>query len=108
MGRKRKDFSDKFKIEVAKEALKKRAKETEVAAKYNISPSTLSEWMELFLDGKLETEEQKALREENEKLRAKQYEMLAARIAACCRMLRLLLAQNPFIFRVRICARQGM
>ena len=57
MGRKRKDFSDKFKIEVAKEALKKRAKETEVAAKYNIAPSTLSEWMELFLDGKLETEE---------------------------------------------------
>ena len=55
MGRKRKDFSDKFKIEVAKEALKKRAKETEVAAKYNIAPSTLSEWMELFLDGKLET-----------------------------------------------------
>ena len=54
--------------------------------------------MELFLDGKLETEEQKALREENEKLRAKQYEMLAARIAACCRMLRLLLAQNPFIY----------
>ena len=27
MGRKRKDFSDKFKLEVAKEALKKRAKE---------------------------------------------------------------------------------
>ena len=78
MGRKRKDFSDKFKIEVAKEALKKRAKETEVAAKYNIAPSTLSEWMELFLDGKLETEEQKALREENEKLRAKQDEMLAS------------------------------
>ena len=70
MGRKRKDFSDKFKIEVAKEALKKRAKETEVAAKYNIAPSTLSEWRELFRDGKLETEEQKALREENEKLRA--------------------------------------
>ncbi len=29
MGRKRKDFSDKFKLEVAKEALKKRAKEAE-------------------------------------------------------------------------------
>ena len=78
MGRKRKDFSDKFKIEVAKEALKKRAKEAEVAAKYNIAPSTLSEWMELFLEGKLETDEQKALREENEKLRAKQEEMLAS------------------------------
>ena len=65
MGRKRKDFTDKFKIEVAKEALKKRAKEAEVAAKYNIAPSTLCEWMELFLEGKLETDEQKALREEN-------------------------------------------
>ena len=43
----------------------------------------LSEWMELFPEGKLETDEQKALREENEKLRAKQYEMLAAWIAAC-------------------------
>lgn len=42
MGRKRKDFSDRFKIEVAKEALKKRAKEAEVAAKYNIAPSTPS------------------------------------------------------------------
>ena len=42
MGRKRTDFSDRFKIEVAKEALKKRAKEAEVAAKYNIAPSTLS------------------------------------------------------------------
>lgn len=78
MGRKRKDFSDKFKIEVAKEALKKRAKEAEVAAKYNIAPSTLCEWMDLFLEGKLETDEQKALREENEKLRAKQAEMLAS------------------------------
>ncbi len=57
MGRKRKDFTDKFKIEVAKEALKKRAKEAEVAAKYNIAPSTLCEWMELFLEGKLETDE---------------------------------------------------
>lgn len=78
MGRKRKDFSDKFKLEVAKEALKKRAKEAEVAAKYSIAPSTLSEWMEQFLEGKLETDEQKALREENERLRAKQDEMLAS------------------------------
>ena len=34
--------------------------------------------MDLFLEGKLETDEQKALREENEKLRAKQAEMLAS------------------------------
>ena len=61
MGRKRKDFSDKFKIEVAKEAFKKRTKEAEVAAKYNIVPSTLSDWMEQFLEVKLETDEQKAL-----------------------------------------------
>lgn len=78
MGRQRKNFTDKFKIEVAKEALKKRAKEAEIAAKYNIAPSTLSEWMEQFLEGKLETEEQKALREENERLRTKQEEMLAS------------------------------
>lgn len=45
MGRKRKDFSDKFKIEVARKALKKREKEAEVAVKYNIAPGTLSEWM---------------------------------------------------------------
>ena len=45
MVRKRKDFSDKFKIEVARKALKKRAKEAEVAVKYNIAPDTLSEWM---------------------------------------------------------------
>ena len=57
---------------------------------------------------KTETDEQKALREENEKLRAKQYEMLAARIAACCRMLRLLLAQNPFIFVCAKSARPGL
>lgn len=78
MGRKKKDFTDKFKIEVAKEALKKRAKEAEVAAKYNIAPSTLSEWMEQFLEGKLETDKQKSLREENDRLRAKQEEMLAS------------------------------
>ncbi len=64
--------------------------------------------MELFPEGKLETDEQKALREENEKLRAKQYEMLAAWIAACCRMLRLLLAQNPFIFVCAKSARPGL
>ena len=78
MGRKKKDFTDKFKIEVAKEALKKRAKESEVAAKYNIAPSTLTEWMNLFLEGKLETEEQKALRQDNERLRVQQEEMLAS------------------------------
>ena len=41
---------------------------------YNASQT----WMDLFLEGKLETDEQKALREENEKLRAKQDEMLAS------------------------------
>lgn len=33
MGRKRKDFTGKLKIEVAKEALKKRVNEAEVSAK---------------------------------------------------------------------------
>lgn len=55
MGRKRTYFSDKFKIEVTEKAPKKRAKEIEVAAKYNIFPSSFSEWMELFLEGKHET-----------------------------------------------------
>lgn len=53
MGRKRMYFSDKFKIEVTEKAPKKRAKETEVAAKYNIFPSSFSEWMELFLKGNM-------------------------------------------------------
>ena len=34
--------------------------------------------MEQFLEGKLETDEQKSLREENDRLRAKQEEMLAS------------------------------
>ena len=78
MGRKRKGYSDSFKIEVARAALDKRAKKADVATKYNVSPSMVSEWSELFLEGKLETEEQKKLREENEALRAKQEEMLAS------------------------------
>lgn len=78
MGRKKKDFSDSFKIEVVKEALKKRAKETEVAAKHNVAPSTLNDWIQQFMDGKLETEEQKRLRKENEELRASQEAMLAS------------------------------
>ncbi len=60
MGRKRTYFSDKFKIEVTEKAPKKRSKETVVAAKYNIFPSSFPEWMELFLEGKHETGEQKA------------------------------------------------
>lgn len=78
MGRKRKGYSDSFKIEVAKEGLNRKNKESEVAARYNIAPSTLTEWIQQFLDGKLETEEQKKLRKENEELRAKQEEMLSS------------------------------
>ena len=61
MGRKRKDFSDKFKLEVAKEALKKRAKE---------APMYICRLKELPVNSRC--------REENERLRAKQDEMLAS------------------------------
>ncbi len=69
MGRKRKVYTDKFKLSVAKEALKSGANRAEVAAKHSIAPSTLSEWIDQFLDGKLETDEQRELRASYEKLK---------------------------------------
>ena len=70
MGRKRKVYTDKFKIMVAKAALKAGANRAEIATKHSVSPSMLSEWTEQFLDGKFETDEQKALRESYEALKA--------------------------------------
>lgn len=69
MGRQRKHYTDKFKYEAVKEALKAGANRAEVAVKYNVSPSCLSEWVENFIEGKFETEEQKALKAEMQKLR---------------------------------------
>lgn len=63
MGRKRKVYQDKFKIDAVREALHSGADRTEVAIKYNIAQSTLSEWITMFLEGKILTDEQKALEE---------------------------------------------
>ena len=51
MGRKRKAYPDKFKIDAVREALHSGADRTEVAIKYNIAQSTLSEWITMFLEG---------------------------------------------------------
>jgi transposase-like protein len=61
MGRKRKTYPDHFKIDAVKEALQSGVDRSEVAIKYNIAQSTLSEWIAMFLDGKILTDEQKAL-----------------------------------------------
>ena len=63
MGRKRKAYPDKFKIDAVREALHSGADRTEVAIKYNIAQSTLSEWITMFLEGKILTDEQKVLEE---------------------------------------------
>ena len=63
MGRKRKAYQDKFKIDAVREALHSGTDRTEVAIKYNIAQSTLSEWITMFLEGKILTDEQKALEE---------------------------------------------
>lgn len=63
MGRKRKAYPDKFKIDAVREALQGGAGRTEVAIKHNIAQSTLSEWITMFLEGKILTDEQKALEE---------------------------------------------
>ena len=53
MGRKRKAYTDNYKIDAVKEALHNGADRAEVAIKYNIAQSTLSEWIAMFLDGKI-------------------------------------------------------
>ena len=44
--------------------------------KYNVSPSCLSEWVESFIEGKFETEEQKSMRQKIADLEAKNELML--------------------------------
>ena len=56
MGRKRKAYTDNYKIDAVKEALHNGADRAEVAIKYNIAQSTLSEWIAMFLDGKILTQ----------------------------------------------------
>lgn len=76
MGRKRKAYADNFKIDAVREALKSGADRSEVAIKYNIAQSTLSEWIAMFLDGKILTDEQKALEEKIAVLEKQQETML--------------------------------
>ena len=76
MGRQRKHYTDKFKYEAVKEALKAGANRAEIAVKYNVSPSCLSEWVESFIEGKFETEEQKSMRQKIAELEAKNELML--------------------------------
>ena len=59
-----------------KEALKAEANRAEIAVKYNVSPSCLSEWVESFIEGKFETEEQKSMRQKIAELEAKNELML--------------------------------
>lgn len=68
MGRKRNLYTDKFKLDVVREALRASEKQAEIAVKHDISPGTLSEWIQLFIDGKLETEEVRQLKEKNARL----------------------------------------
>ena len=71
MERKRKLYTDKFKLDVVREALRASEKQAEIAVKHDISPGTLSEWIQLFIDGRLETEEVRQLKEKNPVLKKK-------------------------------------
>ena len=55
-------------MDVVREALRASEKQAEIAVKHDISPGTLSEWIQLFIDGKLETEEVRQLKEKNARL----------------------------------------
>jgi transposase-like protein len=61
MGRNRKRYTDDKKIIIAKEALRSKGNDTEIAVKNGISPSTLSDRKEALLTGGLRTEKEKEL-----------------------------------------------
>ena len=70
MGRNRKSYSENFKQKVVREAFSGSEEAKDVAAKYEISPSTLSEWKKEALSGKDSKrvkELEKQLKEANEK-----------------------------------------
>ena len=52
MGRNRKSYSDTFKQKVVRDAFTSGVEAKDIAAKYEISPSTLSEWKKDALSGK--------------------------------------------------------
>ena len=71
MGRNRKTFTEAFKKEVAIEALKERMPVNEIAAKYGIAASLVSNWKKEFVTGGFSKEVQqlkKELIEANEKI----------------------------------------
>ena len=78
MGRKRKRYGDEFKISVVKEALQENAKDAEIAAKHEISPSTLCEWKRAFINGEFKTREDKKLLKQMEELREQNRTLLQA------------------------------
>ncbi len=51
MGRNRKTFTDTFKKEIALEAMKEQNTVNEIAAKYGISASMVSNWKKAFVSG---------------------------------------------------------
>lgn len=72
MGRNQKTYTDEFKLEVVKEALKKDRTDTEVATQYDVPPTTLSDWKKAFCNGEIKTDSMKQLEKKYEQLQ-KQY-----------------------------------
>ena len=68
MGRNKKDYNDDFRMEVVRESLKKDAVDAEVAARYNISPSTLCDWKKAFFNNEIKSEAHKKLEKDYQKL----------------------------------------
>jgi len=77
MGRNRKTYSDTFKQKVVKEAFTSETDAKDIAAKYEISPSTLSEWKRDALSGK-DTKRVKELEKKLAEVEAKNDVLLTA------------------------------
>ena len=77
MGRNRKSYSDNFKQKVVREAFTSTDDAKDIAAKYEISPSTLSEWKKEALSGK-DSKRVKELEKQLEEANAKNDVLLTA------------------------------
>jgi len=77
MGRNRKSYSDTFKQKVVKEAFTSGSDAKDIAAKYEISPSTLSEWKKDVLSGN-DTKKVKELEKKLAEVQAKNDVLLTA------------------------------
>lgn len=78
MGRNKKEYNDDFKMEVIREALKKGSTDAEVAARYNIAPSTLSEWKKAFFNNEIKSDNEKQLEKQVQQLQRQYEEALKA------------------------------